>query len=72
MMPNGTNYCKFQATLFLGEWGAECKSLQLNCRISVYVEGLLPPGKEGEGLGGGGLCQPIVLPKVGRQYLPQK
>ena len=48
------NYRKFQATLFLGEWGAGSKSLQLNCRISVYVEGLLPPGKEGEGLGGGG------------------
>lgn len=40
--------------MFLGEWGAECKSLQLNCRISVYVQGLLPPGKEGEGFGGGG------------------
>ena len=40
--------------MILGEWGAGSKSLQLNCRISVYVEGLLPPGKEGEGLGGGG------------------
>ena len=60
--------------MFLGEWGAECKSLQLNCRISVYVQGLLPPGKEGEGFGGGGgeLCQPIVPLKVGRQYPLQK
>ena len=44
--------------MFLGEWGAGSKSLQLNCRISVYVEGLLPPGKEGEGLGGGGGVMP--------------
>lgn len=56
--------------MFLGEWGAGSKSIQLNCRISVYVEGLLPPGKEGEG--GGGVCQPFVPLKVGRQYPPQK
>ena len=69
MMPNGTKLLQIWGS---GERGAGSKSLQLNCRISVYVEGLLPPGKEGEGLGGGGLCQPIVLLKVGRQYLPQK
>ena len=46
--------------------------LEVNCKISVYAEGLLPPGKEGEGWGGGGVCQPIVLLNVGRQYPLQK
>lgn len=50
MMPNGTKLLQIWGS---GERGAGSKSLQLNCRISVYVEGLLPPGKEGEGLGGG-------------------
>ena len=45
--------------------------LKVNCNISVYAEGLLPPGKEGEGWGGG-VCLPIVLLNVGRQYPLQK